>query len=207
MGHLRCTHRQVLVRVWFKEEPRPLCKHPERVDKALNISADFTPHQMAHAEDATFLPAAADQPGCNLRQRHANNAESQCDACSACADTCNAVDCSTCATKRSELAEKEQRKAQGMFYNGPSFTSCQVQRHNTVGDCWFTAHGVVYNGTGFGKKHPGGDAAITRRAGSETSRDFDFHSKSGQKLWDDYRVGVQKRCPRNDPDDGGCLVS
>ena len=31
----------------------------------------------------------------------------------------------------------------------------QVQRHNTLSDCWFTAHGVVYNGTGFGKKHPG----------------------------------------------------
>jgi cytochrome b involved in lipid metabolism len=69
------------------------------------------------------------------------------------------------------------------------FTLEEVAEHCTVEDCWLVAHGVVYDVTSFLAQHPAGVAAIMRHAGKESSEDFQFHSKSAQQLWREYKVG------------------
>ncbi len=73
---------------------------------------------------------------------------------------------------------------------GPSdqYTMCQVRRHCTADSCWLIAHGKVYDVTRMVKKHPGGERSILRHAGKESTEDFDFHSKSGKKLYAERHV-------------------
>jgi len=69
------------------------------------------------------------------------------------------------------------------------FTPEEVSRHSTRGDCWLIAHGNVYDVTAFLDSHPAGPASILRHAGTDATRDFDFHSRGAQKLWAKFQVG------------------
>ena len=74
------------------------------------------------------------------------------------------------------------------------FTVCDVARHKTADDCWLIAHGVVYDVTHFIPQHPGGTNSIIRHGGTDSSEDFDFHSRGAQLMWKDYRVGKVVPC-------------
>jgi len=68
----------------------------------------------------------------------------------------------------------------------------EIKKHNTVNDCWLIAHNNIYNVTEFIKKHPIGPYPILKRAGQDCSEDFDFHGKSGKKIWKKYKIGYIK---------------
>jgi predicted heme/steroid binding protein len=96
-----------------------------------------------------------------------------CDACPQCDDTCQIASCDSCNIKRKRLCQSGQT----------TFTMCQVRRHNRAEDCWLATKCSVYDVTAFlsSGKHPGGARSILRKAGTDVTDDFNFHSKSGQK--------------------------
>lgn len=49
--------------------------------------------------------------------------------------------------------------------------------------------------------HPGGRRSILRHAGRDSTEDFDFHSASGRKEWDQYCIGVVEGARK------GCAIS
>ncbi|KAF3798535.1 Cytochrome b2 [Colletotrichum gloeosporioides] len=52
----------------------------------------------------------------------------------------------------------------------------EVQKHQTVDDCWIALHGKVYDITAFLAEHPGGKAILLKNAGKDASYAFDsFH--------------------------------
>ena len=77
----------------------------------------------------------------------------------------------------------------------------EVARHNNRASCWLVAHGKVYDVTPFLEAHPAGTTSIMRHAGTDATRDFEFHSHGAQKLWDRFHIGYVRR---HDP---GCAVS
>eukprot|EP00211_Chloroparvula_japonica_P011194 CAMPEP_0119125322 /NCGR_PEP_ID=MMETSP1310-20130426/4641_1 /TAXON_ID=464262 /ORGANISM="Genus nov. species nov., Strain RCC2339" /LENGTH=80 /DNA_ID=CAMNT_0007115381 /DNA_START=53 /DNA_END=295 /DNA_ORIENTATION=+ len=78
----------------------------------------------------------------------------------------------------------------------------EVARHNTRGSCWLVANGNVYDVTKYlrSNEHPPGARPILRKAGTDATEDFDFHSSEGQSVWDQYRIGRVK-------DHSTCLIS
>jgi cytochrome b involved in lipid metabolism len=117
-----------------------------------------------------------------------------CDACPECADVCRDITCDVCSRKQTVQAEGK-------------YTKCQVRRHCTQSSCWLISHGKIYDATQYlsSHGHPGGERAILRRAGGESSEDHDFHGKSGQKVWRSMKIGHVERCPSEAPDDR-CII-
>mmetsp|Transcript_20614 Transcript_20614/g.53277 ORF Transcript_20614/g.53277 Transcript_20614/m.53277 type:complete len:142 (+) Transcript_20614:111-536(+) len=76
-----------------------------------------------------------------------------------------------------------------LFLGRPVFSAKEVAAHASDDDCWVSAHGRVYDLTSIMRSHPGGDYALKRNAGHDCSRDFDFHSASGQREWSRYCIG------------------
>ncbi|KAF4901495.1 Cytochrome b2 [Colletotrichum fructicola] len=57
-----------------------------------------------------------------------------------------------------------------------TFSLAEVQKHQTVDDCWIALHGKVYDITAFLAVHPGGKAILLKNAGKDASDAFDsFH--------------------------------
>lgn len=84
---------------------------------------------------------------------------------------------------------------------------CQVRRHNKMEDCWLTAHGKVYNASGFMMSHPAGYKPILKKAGKDCTVDFDFHSPHARKTtWEPLLVGKLVRCQLKDPPSSNCVV-
>jgi L-lactate dehydrogenase (cytochrome) len=48
----------------------------------------------------------------------------------------------------------------------------EVQKHNTVDDCWCVISGKIYDLTDFAPEHPGGSAIVTELAGKVATDDF-----------------------------------
>eukprot|EP00440_Ansanella_granifera_P051059 gb/GFBE01055344.1/.p1 GENE.gb/GFBE01055344.1/~~gb/GFBE01055344.1/.p1 ORF type:complete len:127 (+),score=35.50 gb/GFBE01055344.1/:1-381(+) len=65
----------------------------------------------------------------------------------------------------------------------------EVQKHTTKDDCWIIANGKVYDVTSLMDIHPGGHKALVGRAGQDATRDYGFHSRKGQKMWNDFFIG------------------
>eukprot|EP00164_Ancoracysta_twista_P002228 GFYU01002945.1.p1 GENE.GFYU01002945.1~~GFYU01002945.1.p1 ORF type:complete len:164 (-),score=34.74 GFYU01002945.1:290-781(-) len=131
-----------------------------------------------------------------------------CDACPGCDDVCTDVDCRECAPKRVLFSSDDEKDARAN--KSKRYTRCQVKRHNTTDDCWIYAHNKVYDATHFITRHPGGAKSILRRAGGDTTDDFDFHSaKSTGKngLWAKHFVGKLVDCPHADGEKAqGCSI-
>jgi cytochrome b involved in lipid metabolism len=85
------------------------------------------------------------------------------------------------------------------------FTMAEVARHNVSGDCWLVAHGKVYDASPFLVAHPGGEFAILRHAGTESTVDFDFHSSKAQAMWAQYLIGYVDHGPSRGS--GECTIS
>ena len=72
------------------------------------------------------------------------------------------------------------------------YTEGEVATHNTVNSCWIISKGKVYDVTSWLIYHPGGSESILKKAGTDCSFDFDFHSKNGHKYWKQYQIGKLK---------------
>tara|TARA_B110000967_G_C18388041_1_gene318587 strand:+ start:98 stop:352 length:255 start_codon:yes stop_codon:yes gene_type:complete len=70
-----------------------------------------------------------------------------------------------------------------------NITMEEVEKHNTINDCWIVSHGKVYDVSAFISKHPGGKFVIKSNAGKEVTKHFDYHSKRSQIIWEKYLIG------------------
>jgi len=76
------------------------------------------------------------------------------------------------------------------------YTICQVRRHNTQQSCWLVAGDTIYDATPYLNTHPGGMASILRKGGgaSDVTRDLEFHSANGKRMFQKYKVGKVRPC-------------
>ena len=117
-----------------------------------------------------------------------------CGACSQCDDVCDNKDCVSCHEKmRKRCPQSPKACAMG---GEPTFTMCQIRRHQTPDSAWLVAGGYVYDATDYIAMHPGGDKSILKKCGGacDCSEDLKFHSIKGQKLWKKYRIGKVRPC-------------
>jgi cytochrome b involved in lipid metabolism len=70
------------------------------------------------------------------------------------------------------------------------YTREEVAAHNTAESCWLIVGNDVYDVTPFLASHPAGPAPLLRRAGGDATRDFHFHSRTAQRSWSQYKIGV-----------------
>ena len=56
--------------------------------------------------------------------------------------------------------------------NLPRLSMQDVQKHNTVNDCWLAINGMVYDVTEFVLFHPGGKSMLLRHGGTDASKAF-----------------------------------
>ena len=69
------------------------------------------------------------------------------------------------------------------------YTAEEVARHCVPGDLWHVVHGKVYDVSSWLERHPGGAAALLKRAGQDASLDFDFHSVHARRQWAALQIG------------------
>jgi cytochrome b involved in lipid metabolism len=62
---------------------------------------------------------------------------------------------------------------------------------------WIVAGQDIYDVTEYMNIHPGGSTSLLKKSGGlvDCTRDLNFHSKRGQKLWQQYHVGKVIPCP------------
>tara|TARA_B100001964_G_C13643754_1_gene341688 strand:+ start:64 stop:294 length:231 start_codon:yes stop_codon:yes gene_type:complete len=65
----------------------------------------------------------------------------------------------------------------------------EVKKHTTVDSCWIITNGYVYDVSDFLDKHPVDRDIILKKAGTDCSIDYKFHSKKTRKIWKKYRIG------------------
>ena len=82
------------------------------------------------------------------------------------------------------------------------YTISEIKKHNTINDCWIYSNNNVYDITNFINKHPGGANCLLKKAGTDCSNDYYFHSKGGKSLWKKYRIGKIK----NSSDSCLCII-
>jgi len=119
----------------------------------------------------------------------------ECDACPCCMDVCdNYRNCHQCSMKGfkaqcrpSHLSSPAQMQ---------QFTMCQVRRHDSVDSLWLVAGGKVYDVTSYIDRHPGGRYGLLKYGGGrkDVTRDLQFHSKQGQRLWRTFHIGFVQEC-------------
>ncbi len=69
------------------------------------------------------------------------------------------------------------------------YTIKEVKKHNKNNDCWLIANNKVYDVTSFLNKHLIGSHAIIKKAGTDCTIDYNFHSKASKKIWEKYLIG------------------
>ena len=76
-----------------------------------------------------------------------------------------------------------------------TYTWTEIIKHHTYDDCWIVANNYIYDVTKYIKLHPGGIEAIIKKAGTDCTYDFNFHSTNGKNIWEKYRIGkIEKNC-------------
>ena len=71
----------------------------------------------------------------------------------------------------------------------------EVKYHNTINDCWLIANKKVYNASDFLKSHPAHTKRIMKYAGTDVTKDFNFHTQDQQKVWARYLIGYIDNIP------------
>lgn len=76
------------------------------------------------------------------------------------------------------------------------YTMAEIAAHATPEDCWFAIEGKVYDVTGFGDKHGGGEA-VYLGCGKDATKMFNnrpnssgSHSKTARSLLPNFEIGV-----------------
>lgn len=136
--------------------------------------------------------------------------EYRCDACTFCDDVCERATpnplyevCSSCNMKLKRQSNSKSKTAK--------YTSCQIARHDTVGDCWVVMGKDILDASPIIIEHPGGIKSILRRAGTntDTTKDFTMHSPAAKKRWKSLRIGTLAHCPKYGAEESAsnCKVS
>ncbi|KAG9340785.1 hypothetical protein JZ751_020377 [Albula glossodonta] len=77
------------------------------------------------------------------------------------------------------------------------FSEKEVARHCTKDSCWVLLGTRVYDVTGFLRMHPGGEALILRRAGTDITHEMDGpphrHSENARRWMEQYYIGELDR--------------
>lgn len=56
---------------------------------------------------------------------------------------------------------------------------------------------LIYDVTDYLDIHPGGKEALLKSINCNCLRDFNFHSKKSQKMWNDYLIGSTNKIQEN----------
>ena len=121
---------------------------------------------------------------------------STCDACPHCADVCADPFCRDCSAKK-----KAQHVVSSTTCNNdddiPTYTPCQVRRHNHEASAWLVCGTDIYDATPFIERHPGGMNSMLRRAGgaADCTEDMKMHSRGAVRMWKGSRIGTLCACP------------
>lgn len=77
------------------------------------------------------------------------------------------------------------------------YTRAEIKQHSTEASAWIVAGENVYDVTDYIEHHPGGKYSIMKKTGGavDCTRDLKFHSKSGQKYWDQFLIGKVTKIP------------
>lgn len=144
-----------------------------------------------------------DRSATRTKKRRSRETRIECDACPLCMDTCGLVSCKIC-------AKKKDRPGVPPFDCRRHFTWCEIRRHCTAEDSWLVKDGNIYDVSGMVSMHPGGEEAIVRHAGGrnkDCTRDFHFHSRKAQKLWEKFKIGRVVPCPNDGRPPSRCETS
>lgn len=78
----------------------------------------------------------------------------------------------------------------------PEYTMEEIAAHSTPEDCWFAIEGKVYDVTGFGEKHGGGEA-VYLGCGKDATEMFNdrpngsgSHSETARSFLPNFEIGV-----------------
>ncbi len=130
-----------------------------------------------------------------------------CDECQNCVDTCDGVaPCVSCQKGRNAMHHQALGSQicwlmdafSGLYSNSePTYTMCQLKRHNHAGSAWILVGKTIYDVTPYIRSHPGGTEAILRKSGgaADCTEDLLFHSRRAQKEWKKFKVGMLRDCP------------
>lgn len=112
---------------------------------------------------------------------------SSCGACVYCADRCDNPD------SKLALDSNDKLPCCGTQF----YTMCEIRKHNTADSAWLVVGSDIYDVTDYISQHPGGKTSILKKSGGafDCTEDFQFHSKHGRGVWQQYHVGKVKRCP------------
>jgi len=77
------------------------------------------------------------------------------------------------------------------------YTRSEIQHHNTESSAWIVAGDDIYDVTDYVEHHPGGKYSIMKKIGGvvDCTQDLLYHSKSGQKYWNQFLVGKVTKNP------------
>lgn len=77
------------------------------------------------------------------------------------------------------------------------FSEKEVSRHRSKESCWVLKGSRVYDVTGFLRMHPGGEALLLGRGGSDISRELEGpphrHSQNARRWMEQYYIGELDR--------------
>lgn len=66
----------------------------------------------------------------------------------------------------------------------------EVRELNTKDEyCLFFVGSNIYNAYELIREHPGGMTALINKKNEDVSKDYNYHSKKGRKLWKRYLFG------------------
>lgn len=140
---------------------------------------------------SAIIPDIREHPGRGDRVTEKNliSVSNNCGGCS----YCSSCECIECESNTSLDSRQRNKNGDGCQF----YTRCQIRRHNTVHSAWLVAGDKIYDATEYLSQHPGGEYSILKKAGGacDCTEDFQFHSKSGRKVWEKYFVGRVKPCP------------
>mmetsp|Transcript_33787 Transcript_33787/g.70233 ORF Transcript_33787/g.70233 Transcript_33787/m.70233 type:complete len:182 (+) Transcript_33787:108-653(+) len=131
---------------------------------------------------------------------HASDRHGECDACPNCMDTCYQC-CAICSEKSSlQTAGPPGCIEIPRHKDVATYTMCQVKRHNSAESAWIVAGQDIYDITSYLDIHPGGAMSLLRRAGGakDCTEDLKFHSRRGQRKWDEFKIGRLVECGSGD---------
>ncbi|OEU06512.1 cytochrome b5 [Fragilariopsis cylindrus CCMP1102] len=77
------------------------------------------------------------------------------------------------------------------------YTRIEISCHNTEASAWIVAGDDIYDVTDYVEHHPGGKSSLMKKIGGtvDCTKDFMFHSKSGQNHWKQYLIGKITKSP------------
>jgi cytochrome b involved in lipid metabolism len=77
------------------------------------------------------------------------------------------------------------------------YTRFEISCHNTEASAWIVAGENIYDVTDYVEHHPGGKSSLMKKIGGtvDCTKDFMFHSKSGQNHWKQYLIGKITKVP------------